>query len=565
MRLGECRLQNFGSYLNLEFDFRNQGLTLISGPTGSGKSTLMDAAAWCLYGVTAKDGNADEIRSWLTPDEPTTGELEIELPNGKIMVCRSRAPNDLYWIEHTGGGGKSRGKDLQDTQKLLEARLAVSAETFLTSAYFHEFSQVGTFFTAKAKDRRQVFERIADLSFPNSLAARAAAARKETRDGISAAESDCQRRAGQLDELVMGHAKLQNRRNAWESTHKTNLRELQVCFENFELEKESKIQAAQTKHDAWETQKDKETDKLIEKITKITEWLSEQEDSKELTRARLEAANSRCDTCGGPKESKKVGEIEAKLAEIRTKEEKIESLQDSLFRLGKEVSPYAALLESAKASTNYYGESLEKEKQTINPYDSQLQELEEKEYNITYEQEKALASIKAMKMRASALDQIQDLSDLLRTELLKKAVSEIQSATVARLEKYFDAEVRVSFTLGDTDSLDVSIQKSGYECVYRQLSKGQRQMLKLCFAVSVMEAAANNAGVNFPCLFMDEALDGLDVATKVKAFSLFEELSLKHESVLLIDHSDEFKSMFSKRYSISLDGDESTIREDDSV
>jgi ABC-type lipoprotein export system ATPase subunit len=95
---------NFGSYKHLEFDFNSNGLTLISGPTGSGKSTLCDIVPWILFGRTSKGGAVDEVRSW-DAEEATTGTLMLH----GISITRSRKPNDL-----TIDG--RRGKDLNDTQ-----------------------------------------------------------------------------------------------------------------------------------------------------------------------------------------------------------------------------------------------------------------------------------------------------------------------------------------------------------------------------------------------------------------------------------------------------------------
>ncbi len=89
--------------------------------------------------------------------------------------------------------------------------------------------------------------------------------------------------------------------------------------------------------------------------------------------------------------------------------------------------------------------------------------------------------------------------------------------------------------------------------------KGQRQMLKLSFVLSVMAAASNKAGVHFDNLFFDEALDGLDTDMKVKAYGLLEELATRHGSVLVIDHAPEFQALFDRRYHVTLDGDHSHI------
>ena len=54
MQLLSIDLSNFGSYEKLEFDFTDLGLSLVSGPTGSGKSTLQDGPYWVMFGELLK-------------------------------------------------------------------------------------------------------------------------------------------------------------------------------------------------------------------------------------------------------------------------------------------------------------------------------------------------------------------------------------------------------------------------------------------------------------------------------------------------------------------------------
>jgi DNA repair exonuclease SbcCD ATPase subunit len=76
-----------------------------------------------------------------------------------------------------------------------------------------------------------------------------------------------------------------------------------------------------------------------------------------------------------------------------------------------------------------------------------------------------------------------------------------------------------------------------------------------------MTAAANKVGIHFNLLMLDEALDGLDSDLKVKAFNLLSELEKDHASILVIDHAQELKSLFNRRFDVFLEQDRSFIRE----
>lgn len=173
MKVISCHLENFASYESLDFQFDDKGLVLIQGPTGSGKSTLCDAIPWILFGRTAKNGSVDEILSW-PGDKVTKGVAHLP----KLTIVRTRGPkskdNDLYYLQLGGYNFASnhvehRGKDLNDTQRLINNLLGLNIDLYLSGAYFHEFSQTAQFFTTTAKNRRSICEQVVDLILAKSL------------------------------------------------------------------------------------------------------------------------------------------------------------------------------------------------------------------------------------------------------------------------------------------------------------------------------------------------------------------------------------------------------------
>lgn len=561
MKLSNCIAKNFGSYQDLEFDFSDLGLSLVYGPTGSGKSTLCDIACWALYGITAKDGSADEVRSWQTPDEPTTVELIVELPQENIQVTRIRGKanqNDLYW-QVVGKDTKTRGKDLIDTQRLLEEKLGVSSDLFLAGSYYCEFNPVASFFVAKASDRRAVFEKVASLALPIKLAERTSNAKKETKKALADAEIGFARESGILSQLMASFGRATEDADIWKKRQSDLIEELQIKSNNFEKEKASKIAALQTKSDAFNQNKASKIDEIAGKMIRLEETILN--DSYFTSQIRQLNNTAKCESCGGSQKSvlDQIDKLRTSKAENDRRKDRLEMLIRDFQSATDSENPYLPQLADAAGSSNHYLEQLENALVDANPYKAQATRLERDIANTQMKLEAIEGSKASLQTRYSALNHLYDLSFDLRGAMLLKAVREIQDETNRCLETYFDAELRVSFTVSGGDSLDVSIQKNGYECTFRQLSKGQRQLLRLSFCVSVMKAAANQAGINFDTLFFDEALDGLDNSLKVKAFDLFQELEKSHGTVLLIDHAVEFQSLFSKRYSVNLDSDVSSI------
>src|ERR1017187_5196358 len=131
MRILSASATNFASYKELAFDFTNQGLTLVQGATGSGKSTLCDLVPWVLFGTTAKCGTVNDILSW-PGDEVTRADVCVEIGGVNYYITRTRGPkakdNDLRWIVDCCWECPKRGKDLVDTQRLINQLLGIDAD-----------------------------------------------------------------------------------------------------------------------------------------------------------------------------------------------------------------------------------------------------------------------------------------------------------------------------------------------------------------------------------------------------------------------------------------------------
>lgn len=573
MKLGHCAVLNFGSYAELDFDFTDLGLSLIYGKTGSGKSTLPDLPAWCLYGITAKDGSADDVKSW-NASGPTRVDLEVELYDGdKITVTRIRGKqneNDLYWIEETSPEVLHRGKDLSDTQKRLESRLGVSREDYLSSCYFHEFSAAGNFFTAKAKDRREVFEKIADLQLPARLAKETVEAKKQAKAEVTKHKSDADRLTGELTSLQRSIADAAKRSADWALEQMTKLDTLAAHGASFEQDKSAAIaelKALQSQH--FKTQ-DAKIKTQIAHLEKLNAQLDITDDiGGHITRltddiTRLEA--EKCGACGGPKSQDSCAVLRKKLDAYKTQKRDRERLEDhldnaiaELERIDVASDPFAERIKAEADRPNTFAAQADAIGKASNPFLAQIEQMQGREVDAEEDLHKADSALNVAELRLSALEQLYDLSSSLRGELLRKAVKDIQDNCNRILETYFDGEFRLEFNLTGADSLDVGIQKSGNECVYKQLSKGQRQLLKLSFVTSIMKANANRIGAHFGSVFLDEPTDGLDSELKVKAFGLLSELEAEHSTVLVIEHSPDLQAQFSRRYHVAMSSDDCSV------
>ena len=95
--------------------FEDSGLFLLEGPTGAGKSTLIDAITFALYGDVArtKDASKDRLRSnHISDSDPSEVDLVFEVATGIYRVTRTPA--------YTPAGKKSQRNSKSTLARVVE-------------------------------------------------------------------------------------------------------------------------------------------------------------------------------------------------------------------------------------------------------------------------------------------------------------------------------------------------------------------------------------------------------------------------------------------------------------
>ena len=548
MQIISGKAVNFGSYKELEFGFDEDGLVLIQGATGSGKSTLCDLAPWVLYGKTAKGGAADEIISWQA-DSPTAVTVTILLKGNNLHVTRVRGKgkNDLYFNDNV------RGKDLADTQRLLNAQLGVDYDTYMAGAYFHEFSKTAQFFTTSAKERRAICEQIVDLSLAKKMQAELVVRKKEAKEQLELNRDKDKSLYSTVTLISLNLERFQKKDSEYLNNISREVKNLERLRDTFEQKQSEVLHSLANKLLVLEEKHKKAKDKEYGLI----EFSGVDKEIRRLTEEQK--TNGKCKECGGPKNHLKSQVLQdlikqqqehkaaytAVITELSNLKEQIKSTEDQI------------ILESERE--NNYQQELNNIKNNQSPYDELILEAKKELKEAEQEAKQANAELQIMSQLMTDLEILSDVTDIYRSRVITDTINQVQDNTNKLLASHFDGELTVSFEVVDADKLEVSIHKDGNLCVYTQLSKGQRQLLKLCFGLSIMKAVGNNNAVKFDAIFLDEALDGLDDNLKVKSYSLLQTLALEYGSVYVVEHNEALKSLFPKRFIVTNTNGESTI------
>lgn len=537
MKILKVVADNFGSYDHFEMDLDAVGLALVYGATGSGKSTIMDMVCWGLYGQTSKGGGASDVISWLDPGRPTKVSITCIGNSTVERIRKASGSGDLLW--RNGDGIELRGKDIRDTQHVINRHLGMDADTFLATSYFSEFNATSAFFMANAKARREVFEKLAPLQFPNQLAERITHEKKETKAKHREVNALHCTTSGRLNQLQSHYHEGIRQADLWTKKQNVCIRECRAKKDSFEADKEHRVSGLRSRIEAVIPRG--ATEGTSERIASV---------QKEIQNLKDEV----CPTCTQKVSSTRLLVLNTELQalqravqEERQNQREIKSLQDQLTR--------------EQSTVNQYGEMLAVEKAKTNPFTVQNAQTAIKLADAREQLSVLTGELEGLERLLGALDAIYGLCGDLRGLLIETAVKECEDKVNELLSSRFESAFQVKFT-AEADNLEVGITKSGYEASYRQLSRGQRRLLSLCFAVTVMEMAANSAGIHMDYLAFDEATDGCDVELKKKAHSLYEDLATRHSTVLVIDHSEAAQEMFDKKFKVVMEEDYSRVYEE---
>ncbi|HEX2911897.1 MAG TPA: SMC family ATPase [Chloroflexia bacterium] len=194
-------LKNFMCYKNATLDLEGIHLACLSGDNGAGKSALLDAMTWTLWG-----------KARATPDELIAqGEIEMQtdfefyINETVYRIVRTRTRKGAGHTElsfqiqtHEGGWRNIGGNTVKATQDQIVKELRMEYETFINSAFLLQ-GRADEFTTKTPGERKKVLAEILGLEYYDQLEAQAKDQAKEADLRRRRLDEDIQRIDEELD------------------------------------------------------------------------------------------------------------------------------------------------------------------------------------------------------------------------------------------------------------------------------------------------------------------------------------------------------------------------------
>ena len=550
------------------FSLENQGITIIKGineydnkasSNGSGKSSLVEAINWCLFGKTSA-GVTNVVNRYY--DKGCNVIVWLSLDSEDYVIQRSLEHNKYKTgvkVLHNDEDLSCRNKT--DTDKLIkETILPFSQETFLSTIFLSQgFSgRLSSLSPTARKERLEILSNIDERV--NEFKTQVSNKKSELSAENNTLTSKLSYLSGQLDIYSREKETIEKlKQQAFEipdipvDEYRAEIEELSSSVfdiksqENEERSKIDRVKNEQKQHKLEANRLTVELRDIKSKIKSIQETAT-------------------CPTCHQPITSEHAfieQDLTSKAVELQSG---IDNAIDMVGLLDEQID----LLETTLTDIREQEDNLTKERDrlvaSVSAYDtavsknsslqSKLARQEEWDKNIS-ETSEQISELKDQQSETEIrLNTASHILTLITKEFRTYLLSGIIEYMNSKLKEYssylFENDTDIISVSSDSSKLNIMLSDSMYE----SLSGGEKKKVDLALVLAQRDLALNISGFQCNILVMDEVLENMDEQASNSSLALLNDVSEEIESMYLISHNN---------YSLPIDNTITVIKGKDRI
>ena len=507
MKINKVEISNFYSVKNAVLNFdKFKGVVLVEGKNrdtggsnGSGKSAIIEAVVWGLFGKTIRKSTEEA----LVNSQSKKGCVVKITVNDNTVIERGRKPTHLKF---TVGDTERTQANALETQKVIEETLRTNYKVFLASTVFGQQNTMG-FINATPDDKRTIIKNFLNLDDLFSL-----------RDSVKKLKSSYSQTVKKQDAII------ETRQKSLVSFDK-KLKSLSKLKEDVEGKYDEAALAMSLQEVITVESKNKASMQSIA-LSKKKIHNSNVEVETLLSKLKNPKRLDHCSECGQPVERRlSPGELEqdlehAKLTLKEQEEEKTSSEAD-IRQLPISSSEYHKVIE--------YNQ-LKKETETFEELKTEaLQEIQE-----AHDLKQAyITRYETMRFWEKAFSE---------SGLVKYIIRNILKYLNGKVNFYLSHLSKGKFFLEFDEELKETITHQGREVHYISLSGGEKRKIDLAVLLGLQQLLAISSTEESNLMFFDEIAENLDQDGLDGLYILLSELK-KDKTLFVITHNNYLKSL----------------------
>ncbi len=190
MILKSLYLENFLAHEETKLDFAENGITVLIGDNGAGKSSILEAIQFALYGSSSKGNTISQLVKWGRKKakielEFIKGGSEYKIEREIVLTGKSHSQTAVVYKKEKG---KYRLYYQKNINKELPKITGITQKTFLNSILVKQ-GEIEGLLELTPKKRAQVFEELLDMSLYQLLSEKYGERRRQIEKEITAIQS----------------------------------------------------------------------------------------------------------------------------------------------------------------------------------------------------------------------------------------------------------------------------------------------------------------------------------------------------------------------------------------
>ena len=498
MQINSIAIRHYRRIESLELTLPDGAVTLITGTNGAGKSSILDAVAWCMFGRTLARDDPKPI-----PDDRTDLAVQVETPRVAVRRCimANRAKTlDVWIMSDTGEWVPLQAETRTKLQAKLEDIIG-PYDTWRSSCVFTGDDLASSFAASTDKQRKQLLETMLGFNVFDDMLAKARKHAKAV--GV------------ELSQTIAKHAELKGQATAMEALLGgwPDIEEITARFEQAQAERAGAYTAYQAVN--------QELVELRQHASKL-QWAA----SKAKTDADIMGDDGTCVTCRQPI----APDIKEKILSRVADAERDAASAAANPRMADLEQQVTAMLERIRDLDSSIGQlrmeltAAQGQVEAHERFDAVMRDLtltgdEMADLRVSEDAWKLLVSVLGWKGARTKL-----FGDVLA------AVERLTNRYLAAMSRYMSVNMAVH-----DDKLALTVQHEGQSVRgFMSCSSGERKRIAVALLLAMAELSPSARSA---ALWVDEAFDRLDAEGVAGVCRAVADVSTQRK-IVIITHDD---------------------------